>query len=188
MKKGAQSALDLHYKECSVAITKAKKQALELVYPEPKKAKNPKEPVVCSICAKTFTRQTMNSHMYRHRLEENPLRCPYSMCKTSFENAGSTKLHISKRHMRKHQLYCESCGSVYSDKERLRAHIMSAHKKLSLDVKCTECDDGKQPVQPDAVHEVLMELHPRLCGAVGGRSVVGVGVFLGTDSCMFAVC
>ena len=143
---GENDSLDLHYKECSIAVEKARQQVLSLIYSEPKKPKEPKKvnpegPVVCHICGKEGTHKSMHQHMHRHKLEENPLQCPYSRCGTLFETEEATKLHVTNIHLRKHKFYCEICGLSCTDKRRLANHVQAVHKKMSLDIKCTECDE-----------------------------------------------
>ena len=142
---GETISLDLHYKECSVALEGARQQMLSLIYSEPKEPKeqkkvNPEAPVVCHICGKEGTQKSMHQHMHRHKMEKDPLRCPYSRCGTLFTSEEETRLHVANSHLRRQQLFCEICGFLCKSKGQLRTHVQVVHKKMSLDIKCTECD------------------------------------------------
>ena len=144
--EGENISLDLHYKDCSVALERARHQILSLIYREPKEPKEPIKKVnpealeVCHICGENTKHKNMGQHMHRHKMEKDPLCCPYSRCGTLFATEEETRLHVNKSHLRKQGHYCEICG-LCTSKERLRQHIQVVHKKMSIDIKCTECDE-----------------------------------------------
>ena len=108
---------------------------------KPKEPQDPNAHVVCHICGHEGTKKAIHQHMLRHKLEENPLCCPHSRCGALFATEEETKLHIQNEHLRKHKFYCDVCGLMCSDKRRLSNHVLSVHKKMSLDIKCTECEE-----------------------------------------------
>ena len=103
--------------------------------------KKSNDPDVCHICGHEGTRSSIHQHMHKHKLEENPLRCPHARCGALFSTEEETKKHVHDAHLRRQKFYCEVCGLLCTNKGRLRNHVLSVHKKVSLDIKCTECDE-----------------------------------------------
>ena len=132
-------SLDLHYKECPVAQEKIRHQILSL-YSEPKEPKraNQKASVVCQVCGKELRKGSMSMHMHRHK---SPLRCYYASCGTSFTTIEAQREHVKSVHLRIPHFYCETCGKLCVGKNRLKYHVQVVHKRMSLDIKCTECDE-----------------------------------------------
>jgi len=131
-------SLDLHYKQCLVAQEKMRHQIMNLIYSEPKTPKraNPEASVVCQICGKKLKQASLSGHMHRHQM-----RCSYSTCDSIFSTKEALREHVKDVHFRLPHLYCEICGQLCVGKQRLSDHVQVVHKKMSLDINCTECDE-----------------------------------------------
>ena len=140
---------------------KEKEKKTARKYPRNYKTWNPQKNAVCPTCGKVGTYTRIHEHMHQHKMEENPLRCPYSRCGASFETKEATKLHIKNDHLRRNKFFCEICGMMCPDKGRLRDHVMTVHEKKSLDIKCTECDQIFVSRQAMQKHRVIVHCPDR---------------------------
>ena len=137
---GKNISLDLHYDECSVAREKARQQVMDLIMSEPKEPKRvikEASAVVCDICGKEMMQNKLKGHMLLHT---NPLRCSYIRCATSLPTREARRLHITSVHLRIPHFTCEICGKVCKGKTSFSNHVQVVHKRMSLDIKCRECE------------------------------------------------
>jgi len=126
-----------HYSKCSLMDPKVKKEMAE------QKKKN--EKIVCETCGLELrSRQALTNHMYRHT-GEYPYTCDFEDCGKGFRHKAALKSHKEK-HERDitgepapKKAMCELCGKQFGDKTYLKEHVIHAHERKSMDIKCTEC-------------------------------------------------
>ena len=104
---------------------------------EPKRVIKEASAVVCDICGKEMMQNKLKGHMLLHT---NPLRCSYIRCNTSFPTREGRRLHITSVHLRIPHFTCEICGKVCKGKTSFSNHVQVVHKRMSLDIKCRECE------------------------------------------------
>ena len=138
---GNGNTLAEHYKECAVAV----ENLIGKLHRERKKKDLKDQDTMisdvyslCQICGKDIKQKNMPQHMHKHKMAESP-ECDHSDCNALFATPEAKKKHLRTAHKRS-GVPCEKCGKFFQHQAQLREHIMIAHEKKSLDVKCTECD------------------------------------------------
>ncbi|KAL8190963.1 UNVERIFIED_CONTAM: Transcription factor IIIA [Gekko kuhli] len=85
------------------------------------------EPVVCSVCAKTFTRKDyLRCHQKIHASEREVFRCPRESCGRTYTTLFNLQSHIVSFHEEKRPFSCDhpGCGKVFSMKQSLVRHAV----------------------------------------------------------------
>ena len=90
---------------------------------------------VCDICGEWFSKNSLASHIARHKAKEGKLYscklCPWKF----FKNPQGLEDHMECAH--KDWIQCEKCGIKVSNRIKLKKHIKSAHSERKM--KCTKC-------------------------------------------------
>lgn len=91
---------------------------------------SPSEPVVCSVCAKTFTRKDyLRCHQKTHALERDVFRCPREGCGRTYTTLFNLQSHIVSFHEEKRPFSCDypGCGKVFAMKVRILKLALKVH-------------------------------------------------------------
>lgn len=106
--------------------------------------KPPKEPVICEVCCKHFTRK---AHLVRHRYlhtGEKPFKC--NKCDQTFNRKDHLGAHVRDRHADSKDFQCSQCHLRFKKKELLQVHVMKTHGKYQKTFRPAMASN-KQPRQ-----------------------------------------
>ena len=109
----------------------------------------------CPICNGIFK---SSSEKMKHYISMHPEAPIYdcSQCKERYTSLCGLNIHIFTTHERKvSELGCAYCGTEFTDKEKLKEHIISAHKDKKY--KCSECDVSYR--NPSALQSHIEKVH-----------------------------
>ncbi|XP_061484495.1 transcription factor IIIA isoform X2 [Rhineura floridana] len=83
------------------------------------------EPVICSVCAKTFSRKDyLKRHQKIHATDREVLKCPREGCGRTYTTVFNLQSHIASFHEEKKSFTCDhpGCGKVFAMKQSLVRH------------------------------------------------------------------
>ncbi|XP_066246590.1 zinc finger protein OZF-like [Euwallacea similis] len=89
--------------------------------------------IPCHICGTVLQKQSMKLHLNKHT---GKFQC--SECPTSFSGAQLLKSHISAKHLKLKQYFCDFCGKGFGTKSSLNLHLKTHNDEKSY--KCDQCD------------------------------------------------
>ncbi|XP_066157190.1 zinc finger protein 391-like isoform X2 [Euwallacea fornicatus] len=89
--------------------------------------------IPCHICGTVLQRQSMKMHLNKHT---GKFQC--SECPTSFSGAQLLKSHVSAKHLKLKQYFCDFCGKGFGTKSSLNLHLKIHNEEKSY--KCHQCD------------------------------------------------
>ena len=93
-----------------------------------KSTKKQKRMPQCYICNTDFSfEKDLMIHFTQMHEENKPYKC--TLCDFKFKKKGQMKKHVESAHEKKKPIKC-FCGSFFSNREGLKAHMLSTHSGL----------------------------------------------------------
>ena len=102
-----------------------------------KESHRPAKEVPCEVCGKLVKTQSYNSHLKYHGPRTH--QCSFEGCTKNFFTKTQVAYHIENHHEESKNIKCPECASVFSNKGKLKLHIVRSHTAPSFFCEVEGC-------------------------------------------------